>query len=276
MKRFLIASIAALSLNAFAQSYIIMDNGVTITTDKSGFAYDFGHYAFPQKITLKGGQYFVEEDRILATIDENGFLYRKYEVIPEKIIGRGMNYFLSAKGDLFTIDRTGLVTTTKDEAFKNAGHFGGNYFVVTSPEGQSDIITINRDGKHIPAGLEKFELGSIVAFGGTYFMNNRGVVTTVSGDGILTPRPEVRVGLLVKKGGNYFTDSSNLLFTVTEDGKLINPGLPLNLKVTNITKLGSNYFFDISGRLYVVDQNGQVFERNLNGIDFRTARVISL
>src|SRR5690606_15647509 len=119
-------------------------------------------------------------------------------------------------------------------------------------------------------------VGKIVAFGGSYFMNNRGVVTTVSNEGVLTPRPEVRVGLLVKKGGNYFTDSSNLLFTVSEDGQLLNPGLPLNLKVTNITKLGSNYFLDISGRLFVVDRQGQVFERSVNDVDFRTSRILSL
>ena len=77
MKSFLLATLATLSLNAFSQSYIIMDNGITVTTDTSGFAYDFGHYAFPQKVTLKGGQYFVEEGGILATIDENGLLFRK-------------------------------------------------------------------------------------------------------------------------------------------------------------------------------------------------------
>jgi hypothetical protein len=278
MKKLLIACIAALSLSASAQSFLIMENGIVITTDKAGFAYDFGHYAYPQKITLKGGQYFVEENSILATIDENGLLYRKYEYIPENIIGKGINYFLSSEGELYTIDNKGVVRIFEEESLKKAVHFGGNYFAVVTDEEKklANVYTVNKAGQHVQAKMDDFKISDVVAFGGTYFMNNRGVVHTITNDGLITPRTDMRVGIMVKKGGNYFTDSNGYLYTVAEDGSIRVPALPASLNLSKITKLGSNYFLDLSGRLFVVDHEGNVFERVMRDHDFRHARVISL
>lgn len=279
MKKLLIAALATLSINAFAQSYLIMDNGITITTDKSGFAYDFGIYAFPQKVTMKGGQYFVEENSVLATIDENGNLFRKYEVIPEKVIGKGLNYFLSDAGELYTIDSKGIVTLTVDENLKRAVNFGGNYFTVAHDQGSKmiDLYVVTKDGNYRKVELgESLKMKDVVAYGGSYFMTNRGLVYTVSTEGAVIPHPTTRVGIMQKRGGNYFTDSSGLFFTVAEDGTLIAPGLPISLKINSMSKLGSNYFLDLSGRLYTVDKDGNVFERMMRDHDFRNARIISL
>ena len=278
MKSLLLATLATLSLNAFSQSYLIMDNGITITTDNSGYAYDFGHYAFPQKVILKGGQYFVEEGGILATIDENGLLFRKYELIPEKIKGKGINYFLSEEGFMYTIDRKGYVKVTENAAYQNAQNFGGTYFTATPAEntGLIDLYTVNTEGIVQKIDIPTFKAKEIIAHGGNYFMNNRGVVHTVSSDGSVIPRDDMRVGILTKKGGNYFVDSSGYFFTVSESGELHMPALPVNLRVNTILKTGSNYFLDQAGRLYVVDKQGQVFERPMADHDFRTARIISL
>lgn len=278
MKKFLLAALVTFTTTAFAQSFIIMDNGITVTLDKAGFAYDVGNFAFPQKITLKGGQYFVEENSILATVDEKGTLFRKYEQMPEKILGRGMNYFLSDKGELYTIDGQGLVTITVDEKFKTANFFGGNYFtVLTDAETKEmDLYTVSSSGVLAKAEMTTFKMRDVAAYGGTYFMSNRGVVYTISNDGAVIPWPSLRVGVLQKRGGNFFIDSSGSIFTVAQDGTLVLPGIPMNLKLTNITKLGSTYFLDISGRLFVIDHEGNIFERVMKDHDFRNARVISL
>ena len=278
MKFFFAALLATLSLSTFAQSYLIMDNGITITIDQGGFAYDFGNYAFPQKITLKGGQYYVEDNNIIATIDQNGALFRKYELMPTKIIGGGTNYFLSDTGELYTIDAQGSVNLVVDEKFKTANAFGGNFFtVMVDPEKKiMDLYTVNSAGKAVKAELGAFRMKDVVSIGGTYFMSNRGVVYTVSNEGIVTPWPSMRVGVLQKKGANFFTDSSGMIYTVTQSGTLIIPALPVNFKLNAVTKLGSNYMLDLSGRLFTVDKDGNIFERIMRDHDFRNARVLSL
>lgn len=278
MKKFFAALLATLSLSAFAQSYLIMDNGIAITIDKSGFAYDFGNYAFPQKITLKGGQFYVEDNSIIATIDDKGMLFRKYEVMPAKILGSGSNYFLSDAGELYTIDVAGNVHLTVDEKFKSANAFGGTYFTVMldAPSKLMELYTIGMDGKAMKADLGNFKMKDVISLGGTYFMSNRGVIHTVSSDGAVVAWPSIRVGVLQKRGANYFTDSSGMIFTVAENGTLVVPSLPINFKLNSITKLGSNYFLDLSGRLYTVDKDGNIFERIMRDHDFRNARVLSL
>jgi ligand-binding sensor domain-containing protein len=278
MKKFLLALLATLSLNAFAQSYVIMDNGIVLTTDTNGFAYDFGHYAFPQKVVLKGGQYFVEEGGILATIDENGLLFRKYELIPEKIIGKGSNYFVSSEGFLYAFDRKGYVKVTESVLYKNAVNFGGNYFTVAVDEAktQLDLYVVTADGAVVKAEQPSLRVKDIISWGGNYVMNNRGIVFTISNTGVVTPRDEVRVGILQKKGGNYFIDSSGYFYTVSESGELLMPALPINMKISAVLKLGSNYFIDSTGKFFVVDKKGQVFERSFRDHDFKLAKVISL
>lgn len=279
MKKLLLAGLFALSFNAFSQSYIIMDNGMVLTTDNAGFVYDIGEYSFPQKVTMKGGQFYVEDNQILATVDEMGTLYRKYEVIPEKIMGKGINYYLSSTGELTTIDSKGAAHTTMNEAFTRAVNFGGNYFTVnaTADASMIDLYTIAKSGEVKKAEFgDTLKMKDVVAFGGSYFMTNRGIVYTISADGSVLSQAKTRVGLLQKRGGNYFTDSSGLFFTVAEDGSLVLPGIPLGLKVNTMTKLGTNYFLDLSGKLYTVDKLGNVYEKVVRDQDFRNARIISL
>lgn len=275
MKKIIITLLTIFSMSSFAQSYIVMDNGLIITTDSSGFAYDIGDYAFPLKITMKGGQFFVEENKVLATIDENGVLFRKYEVMPEKILGQGMNYFISSEGDIFTIDSKGLVHLSTNEAFKGAMNFGGNYFTVKT-ETALDLFVVTTTGEVVEASLENLDMKSVIAFGGNYFMTNRGVLHTVSSEGLLISHAHKRIGILQKRGGNYFTDSTGMIYTVAQDGRLVLPGLPVGLKINSINKLGSNYFLDLSGGLFTVDRDGNIWERVVEDHDMRNARIISL
>jgi hypothetical protein len=277
MKSLFVATLASLSLAAAGQSYVIMDNGIVVTTDTAGFTYDFGHYAYPQKITLKGGQYFVEDGAVLGTVDEKGLLFRKYEQIPEKILGKGINYFLSAEGVAYVVDRAGSVKLVEAEPFRRAVNFGGTFFTVArDPERTAlDLYVVTGDGAIRRAELE-FKEREIVAFGGTYFMTNRGILYTVARDGALSAKTEPRIGVLQRRGGNYFIDSAGLLFTVAESGAVVVPALPVPLRLASVHRFGSNYFIDQAGRLFVVDKDGNVFEKPMRDHDFRQAKVISL
>lgn len=278
MKFFLILISLILGPQAFSQSFLIMDNGIILTTDRAGFAYDFGHYAYPQRISLKGGQYFVEEDNILVTIDEYGYLYRKYESIPQNILGKGINYFISSDGLLYSIDAQGKLKVSEIQEFKAAKNFGGTFFTVQPKETEElfDLYSVSRNGKIQKYDLGPFKKKEIVSFGGNYFMNQRGFVFTISSQGDITQQENVNVGLIVKKGGNYFIDSSNFFYSVTETGELKLPDLPLNLRVSSILKFGTNYFIDQSGKFYTVDKDGNVAEKIMADHDFKQARIISL
>jgi hypothetical protein len=281
MKLLLILFLTSISFSAFCQSYLIMENGMIITTDKNGFVYDLGHYAYPHKVTMRGGLYFVEEGNILATVDENGLLFRKYEDIPQKILGRGTNYFLSENGELFTINHQGQLRTFHSTVFKNAENFGGNYFTISKfDETQTskiiDLMVVNSSGDILKVEIPELATQYIVFFGGSYFMTNKGIVFTVSEDGRVLEQKNHRVGLIQKKGGNFFVDSSGYFYTVSEKGQLLVPELPYSMKTSTILRLGSQYFIDQSGKFFVITREGRVLERTLQDQDFKTAHIISL
>ncbi len=276
MKMLLLLLSLGFFTQASAQSYLIMNNGSTLTTDKSGFIYDFGHYAYPHKISMKGGVFFVEENSIIATIDENGMLYRKYEHIPEKIKGKGINYFLSSEGELYTIDRTGGIKIKVQEEFKRASHFGGRYFLIAQEDGFVEFVTINLDGEFTRHPEMKMKLTDIVSLGGSYFMNRRGVVHTINSWGEIEAKTGERVGIIERRGGNFFSDSSNFIYTISENGELITPAVPMNLSISNIVKNATNYFVDLQGRLFIVNDKGEIYHKELEGYDFKNIAVISL
>ena len=109
MKNFILAAVAVFSLSAFSQSYFALENGITLSVDSSGYVYDFGHYTPIQRVTVKGGQYLVEDSNVLVTVDANGMLFRKYEILPKQVVGKGINYFIGDNGSFYGIDSKGYV-----------------------------------------------------------------------------------------------------------------------------------------------------------------------
>lgn len=276
MKLLMLSVMLSLTWQVSAQSYFIMNNGSTLTTDKDGFIYDLGHYAYPHKISLKGGVFFVEENSIIATVDENGMLFRKYEHIPEKIKGKGINYFLSSEGELYTVDRTGGIKVHVQADFKSATRFGGRYFLLALEDGMVEIVTINLDGEFTRHPEMKMKLIDIVSLGGTYLMDRRGIVHTINSWGEIISHADKRVGIIEVRGGNFFTDSSNFIYSISKEGELITPAVPMNLSASNIVKSSSNYFVDLQGRLFVVNDKGEIYQKTLDGHDFKNIAVTSL
>ncbi len=260
MKKFIIASLMLASLNAFSQSYIILSNGITLTTDKSGFIYDFGHFRIPYKITVNGGNFFVADEK-LSTVDASGMLYQK-DMEVKKIKGKGLNYFISNKNYLITIDEAGFVYEYDDSGlFKKALNFGGNFFTVKGEKKATDLYTVSSKGNYFKMEIPGLNPADIVKFGGSFFQTKQGMIYTVSKDGLVYSKPESGVGEVKKMGGNYLIDSKDFLYTVSEEGLLALPILPTNIVVNDLIKLGSNYMLDSQGRIFVVDHMGMMFER---------------
>lgn len=275
MKKFLLAGVALLSMNAFSQSYLVLNNGITLTTDKAGFVYDFGHFRAPYKVTLNGGQFLVE-DKKLSTVDTAGFLYEKSLKV-EKVKGKGLNYFINDDNKIITIDSKGFFYELEDKAFKKAVAFGGNFFLVKPDDKKAivDLYTVNEKGNYFKmnvAGLNPFD---IITIGGSFFQTRNGATYTVSKDGLVFAKTEQKVGAVKKAGGNFFVDAAGLLFTVSEEGFLMLPVLPANIKVADIQKVGANYMIDSEGRIFVVDKVGNITERTINH-DLRNAKILSM
>lgn len=277
MKKLITAGAMLLSLSSFAQSYMVLQNGVTLTTDKAGFIYDFGNFILPYKVTVNGGQYLVEDDK-LETIDQAGFLYQK-DLKVKKVSGKGLNYLVTSDNSLVTIDSKGFYYKFDKESAlaKRINTYGGNFFVAAgaNKKSPSELYTVNTNGNYIKVDVAGLNTSNITAVGGTYFQMTNGLVYTVTKDGFVFAKNEVKVGMIVKKGGNYFIDATNKLFTVSEDGFLILPVLPANIKVNTLTKFGSNYMIDSTGKVFVVDNKGVILERTINH-DLLNAAVLSL
>lgn len=265
------------SLKIHAQSYVILNNGVTLTTDKSGSVYDFGHFFLPYKVTGKGGQFFIM-DKKLVTVDESGFLYEKNFKV-SGIKGKGLNYLINDDDELVTLDAKGFyyVFNKDKKTFKKSSSFGGNYFLVNSDsrKNEFEIYTLNDKGNYFNISLPELNLANIKTFGGIYFQDQKGVVYTVNKDGFIFEKSMMQVGTISKTGGNFFIDSKGLLFTISEDGFLLLPNLPLSLNIKNITKTGSNYMIDSTGRLFIVTSKGEVVEFSPNH-DLTNSKILSI
>lgn len=276
MKKLLIAGLALMSLNVFSQSYLVLQNGVTLTTDKAGFVYDFAQFVLPYRVSVNGGQFLVENEKLL-TVDEFGFLYRK-DLKVKDVKGTGLNYFINKDGHLFTIDSMGFFYKyDKDgKQLKKATEFGGNFFVVERDKKKKlyDLFTVNSAGNYFNISVEGLNPAEITDFGGNYFVA-KGVLYTVSKDGFVFAKPENNVGKIVKKGGNYFITEDGKLYTVADSGFLILPILPANIVVADVEKLGSNYMVDTEGRIFTVDTFGNMYERDVTAHDLRIMKLSS-
>lgn len=275
MKKILLMSLAALSFNAFSQSYVVLTNGVLLTTDKAGFVYDLVQYVNPYRVSINGGSYLVQENR-LSTVSDQGYYFEK-DLKLKKIRGKGLNYLLDDAGDLVTVaaDGTYVKYAESGKQLKKADRFGGNFFLVPDKKQKTtDLYTVDSKGAYFKVNVEGLNPADISLIGGMYFMS-KGVMYTVNKDGFVAPKPMFKIPALKKLGGNFFLDFNNLLWTVSETGLLSNPIVPTNLLVDNLEKLGANYMIDKEGNIFTVDSQGNIAYRDVNTHDLTNAKILS-
>jgi hypothetical protein len=277
MKKFLATGLVLVSMNVFSQSFLILNNGVTLTSDTAGFIYDLGRFTMPNKVSFSSGQFFIQEKK-LTTVDTAGFFYDK-EMEVKKLKGKGLSYFINDDNHLVTVDSKGFVFEydKDDKIFKKTIGFGGKFFMVKPDDKKPlvDLYTLNDKGNYFKTTVTGLNPADITLLGGAFFQTKSGVTYTISKDGMVFPKTEQKVAAIKKAGGNFFIDSANNLFTVSQEGFLILPILPANIKVSDIQKIGSNYMLDSEGRIFVVDKSGVIFERTMSH-DLRKAKVLSL
>jgi hypothetical protein len=276
MKKLLALGLLISVTNVFSQSYLILSNGVTLTTDSNGVVYDKRYFYLPYKVNITGGNFFVEDEK-LVTIDSNGFLFEKdFEV--KKIKGQGNNFFIDSNSDLVTIDSKGFFYKYDKDSkiFSKAVIYGGNYFLVspkfTKPV--TEIYTINVNGNFAKINVEGLNPADINFIGGTYFQTKNGVVYTVSKEGFIFGKPDMKVGVISKFGGNFFINEKNFIYTVSEEGFLLMPSVSKTFNATKIEVLASNYMIDSDGKMFVVTKSGSIVEAKVEH-DLRNAKLTS-
>ncbi|MGE3608768.1 MAG: hypothetical protein AB7I27_04195 [Bacteriovoracaceae bacterium] len=269
MKFLTTLALAAFSISAFSQSYLILNNGVTLTLDRNGMVYDLNNFILPFDVSFKGAQYLGEKSK-LVTVDEKGILYKKDEEI-SKVKGTGANYLFDKSFNLITIDSKGYYYNfEKNDDFKKTTAFGGKFFVANN-----QLYTITATGNYILKAIPGLNPASITTLGGNYFLTKEKVLYTISKDGYVYAK-DLKVNSIAKLGGNFFVTDANLLYSISEDGLLILPSLPANFKLSNLSKLGSNFMLDNEGRIFVVDSKGNIFEREVKEHNLKNAKVLSI
>lgn len=276
MKKLLIAGLTLLSLNAFSQSYMILNRGIILTTDAQGFVYDYNQFVLPYEVKVVGGQFFSEDGK-LVTVDDQGMMYRK-DMKVKKVKGKGINYFVNDDSELVTIDHKGFVYKwDKDKSFKKDTRYGGNFLIVsTDPKKYVyDLFTISDKGSYTKISIPGFNAANAMVLGGNYFMAKNGVIYTVSKDGFVFSKESMRTGDIVRAGGNFFMDTMNKLYTVTAEGVLMMPTVPKEFNLRDIRKLGANYMIDLEGRVFTVDKAGNVNQRFIKDHDMTQVKIQS-
>lgn len=273
MKKLLLGALALFSMNAFSQSYIILNSGVALTTDTKGFVYDFKHFVLPNKVKGNGGNFLIE-DKQLVTIDENGFLYKK-DTNVKKLKGSGLNYFISEGGfgsrKLYTVDAQGFAyeLTPEGMKLKDVKKFGGNYFIL-----DNTMTIVRKDGTYKTVRLEGLNLDAIKNFPGKYFISSAGQFFTVTDEGLVRTE-NVNFVNIRTAGGNFFVDEFGVFRTLDSEGALRIPALPKNFKVNSIRSVGANYVIDNAANVFTVDADGNVNQRFID-LDVSRAKVLGL
>jgi uncharacterized lipoprotein NlpE involved in copper resistance len=254
-----------------SQSYIIFDNGQVAAT-KSYYGNDdqlklieADHlFKMPEKMEETKGNYFIDDDDTIHTVDANGYIYSKedYE-LDSSIKHHGGNFFITRRGQLHIVRNDGIIAYYPDGITDvNIGRsklVGGTYFIsreeklyVTTLDGNFSDKTqyfahdykdikvkghnyfITKDGTVYTNGqvpMQKYENNQpVVDSDGkpVYVTNDDGTIKRIP---ILYKYDQVRYKEISMAGGNFFFDNENNIHTISLDGQLDRGAVGRKLKV---------------------------------------------
>lgn len=275
MKKLLLAALALSSLNSFAQSYLVLNNGVVLTTSKAGEVKDLiWSFALPKDVSVAGGQFYVNQGK-LVTINDEGFFYSS-DVKVKSVDGKGMNYFIT-RDEITTINAKGIISKFKNKEFRDAERFGGKFFIsnVDNKKKTADLFTVNDKGFYSKLSVQGLNPYNVVYLGGNYFFDN-GIPYTVSNEGLVFAKNDFRISGIKMTGGNFFIDNKDTLYTISEEGFLyVAAVMPEGFKIVDVVKTGSNYMLDKDSQMFLVNAKGEVVANKLTTHDLTKAKILS-
>ena len=269
MKSILALGVALFSIHSFAQSYLILDNGVTLTTNKAGKVLDLEATLAVSKVSQTGGAFFLEDGK-LVVVAENGFLYRKDTAI-KAVKGKGQNYLITDAGEIIIVDSQGFVYKYAMEAslLKKVNKFGGNYFAIEDKaKKETTLFTVSSKGTYSKITLPKVKTQGITLMGGNFFTIKDGTLHTVSKDGFVFSKADMLTD--AKLSGNYFVTAEGALKTVTDDGFLLPAVTPDSFDADEVAVFGSNFMINTKGKIFVMNSSGTLVENSSSHDALRT------
>lgn len=261
--------------SVFSQTYMILDNGKTLTTDEKAFIYDFGNFFLPYNITPGGRNYFFDKES-LVTISKEGYVYTKDEKFNlKKIDHKGSNFFFYKNNkELITIDENGYVYVKSAKDFPELKYIlvaKGHYFF-TRHRNLLKLYVVNHKGEFIHKNLDNIRDMKFSVLGERYFQLKDKTVYTISSEGFVYEKNNQNTGLqissIVRKGGNYFIDDKGFIFTIDETGALSLPSLPDGFEISKIKTYGSHFMINQDGDIFVVKDDGTIVKPYLPQFDF--------
>lgn len=258
MHYFLLIVFSLLSSVSYSQSYLILNNGITLTTDIYGALYDLGNFTLPYKVKYTGGQFFIMDEKILF-VDKAGFLYERIAEV-KKVKGGGANYFINQNHEIFTFDLNGFSYNYKHDRkmIKKIYSYGGRFFLVMEDKAKkvASIYVVDSKGQYKKTKVEGLDPIEISILGGSYFQTNNGILYTVSQEGLIFKKEKLDIEISSIKGTNFFFDKEGGLFTISSEGYLFNQIVSGDFDLSEIYKTGSNYFILKNGQMYSINDIG--------------------
>lgn len=268
MKRIqtLVLGLSLVAGAAEAQSYLVKSNGMVLNIDLQGQVHDRTHFILPYQIRASGGQFYVDQNRQLTTVDEGGFFYRhdrRSLQAPRDILYTGHNYFVAKDGTPWTFDQQGTpYIGTKDNTLKVPLLKGGNWFTIAGYRREPPrlFVVSERGALNAVGPLEGLDLTKIKDVGGNWFTLQDGTVYTISAEGYVYSKRDVfpRIPAPELKGGNFFI-VNNRVVTIAADGLVADKG---NLSTFGrVARVGYNYFVTQDAKLITINERGELANR---------------
>jgi hypothetical protein len=133
-------------------------------------------------IEVYGGVYLIKRGtREIITVNSTGYVNFGTTVIAPAARLYGGNFFIDRDNDLWTVDHKGLVYNASKimgQKFPGATLAGGNYFV----QQDGTLVTVASTGLPLPAFVPNSK-PSLSGLGGNYYIGEDGVVYTIGYDG---------------------------------------------------------------------------------------------
>jgi hypothetical protein len=278
MKKLILSSLVLMSTQAFSQSFLVLNNGVTLTTDKAGLVYDFSLFHTPSTINVSSAQFFIDKEK-LYTMNASGNLFEKdLEIKSSKIVAKAGNFMIVDAGlsnNIITIDEAGFYYEFKEKRFNKPQIIGGNFMTfLNEKEKKVEIMTVGALGQYKSVVVQGLNPAEIISAGGRYFTTSTRKIFSVAKDGVISEQTQfATVAQIVKKGGNFFIDSTNTIFTITDEGFIKLPLLPMGLDISKTAKVGFNYLITSEGKLYTINALGEILDRGFTNHDLKQAKI---
>jgi hypothetical protein len=240
-----------------------------------------GLFVMPRTVTVKGGNYFINDSEEIYSIDASGIYwkYEKYDLMGKVKVGGG-NYMISSKGVLHTVNHQGTISFFEKDSKKldlSEIKLAGGIFFYTKDK----TIVVNHKGSYNDVTKFAPKAEDIVMVGNNYALTKDGTLHTF-GEFINDKKlvevyvysykaelPVLNAGTIKARGGNFILTNTDELVTISFAGNATNKGKmkfknyttgeELDFTNLKVKSTGGNYLVYENKKIWTVDYMGEKY-----------------